>query len=582
MPVPAFTRVCTREFGETVLRALIVDDNEDDYEFIVRTLKGAFKGSNVDTYWVQNPDAVNIHQEIHDSDICLIDQNLGGQKGIDLIRTSTENGILTPTILLTGQHSEDIDRLASQSGASDYLVKDQISSTLLNRSIRYAIAQKEHKTKLSEAAYIDGLTGLANRPRFNQALRLAIDSTARSQSHLALFIIDLDDFKIINDTYGHPAGDAVLQEVANRISDVVRRSDIVARLGGDEFAVVLNGYSHEEDIRLIIEKMMAVFDSPVRFGTLIFHFQCSIGIAVLKPGDKKRSADELVRAADGALYKAKQSGKNSFEFFDQHMGEYIDSLAATEADLSNAIGKNELELFFQPKVNAGTMTTSGAEALLRWNRDGPAMGPADFIPIAERSLAILSIGKWVIEQACKHQRELLDRGISVPPVSVNVSPVQVQSESFVEHIKETLAAFDIEPRLIEFEITETVLMEQHKHIIGRIEAVADLGCTWAIDDFGVGYSSLSLLNSIPMSKIKLDKSFVQKMTNCASSRKICSVVTLLAHELELSMVAEGVECQEQVDMLTLMGKDELQGFYYSKPLPFEAYAKLLQEQRIWT
>lgn len=565
------------------MRVLIVDDNEDDAYFVKRVLNGAFPKDSLDVKWVQNPSEINIQQEINDNDVCLIDQNMDSISGLDIIRASTEHGSLTPTILLTGDDDRSIDEQASQCGASDYLAKNAISPALLNRSIRYSIAQRIHAKKLSEIAFVDGLTGLANRPKFDQALSLAIDTTERANSYLALFVIDLDDFKIINDTYGHPAGDAVLKEVANRISATVRKTDIVARLGGDEFAVVLNGYNQEEDIRLLTEKMLSVFEKPVQFGTQTFHFRCSMGIALLKPDDTNRAPSDLVKAADGALYKAKNSGKNSFAFYDNHIGRSQQALATIENELASATAHDELELYFQPKINASTMAISGAEALLRWNRpSGEKIGPADFIPIAERSLSILSIGKWVIEEACRVQKSLIDSGLSPVPLSVNVSPIQIQGESFVDHIVQTITDYDIDPSLIEFEITETVLMQQYKHIVDRIMAVANFGCSWAIDDFGIGYSSLSLLNSLPISKIKLDKSFVDNMEASSSSRKICNIVSLLAHELDLTLVAEGVERKTQLDLLMLLSKDELQGFYFSKGVPLSEYKTMLEDKRVWT
>ena len=558
------------------MRILVVEDDEVDFIQLKRTLARAFPNGDACVTWISSPSEVNLQKEIDDHDICLVDQNMGAFLGVEVIRESAAQGSFTPIILLTGEDNQKIDEQAAEVGASDYLVKSELTPTLLNRSIRFSMVQKEHTRKLADFAYVDGLTGLANRTKFDQALELAINLTERASSYLALFILDLDDFKIINDTYGHPAGDAVLKEVAGRISTTVRKTDIVARLGGDEFGVVLNGYKKQSDIRLLTEKMLSVFEEPVRFESQLFHFRCSIGIALLGPEDVERSASELIRAADGALYKAKTNGKNSYEFFDNQIGESLKAVAATENDLARSVERGELELHFQPKVRAEKLTISGSEALLRWNRrGGEPIGPSQFIPIAERSLSILKIGRWVIEEACRIQRKLIDAGIAPVPVAVNVSPIQLQSETFVDHVLETLNRFNIEPGLIEFEITETVLMQQYNHIVDRIIALADIGCTWAIDDFGVGYSSLSLLKDIPISKIKLDKSFVQQIETSDSSRKICNIVALLAHELDLILVAEGVEHKSQFDLLTLLAKDELQGFYFSHPLPADEYQKLL-------
>lgn len=562
------------------MQILVIEDDEVDFIQIKRTILKAFPDSDININWISHPDEVNLQHEIDAHDVCLIDQNMGSVSGVEVIRASADHGSFTPIILLTGDDNQEIDVKAAEFGASDYLVKSELTPTLLNRSIRFSVVQKEHARKLADFAYIDGLTGLANRTKFDQALELAINVTERAKSFLALFILDLDDFKIINDTYGHPAGDAVLKEVADRISATVRKTDTVARLGGDEFGVVLNGYTQQDDIRLLIEKILSVFTKPVQVESLRFHFKCSIGIALLSPEDIDRSAVELIRAADGALYKAKTDGKNSYAFFDPEIGEALKAIGETENDLARSIERGELELYFQPKVKANDHTISGAEALLRWNRaNAENLGPSDFIPIAERSLSILKIGRWVIEETCRAQRQLIDANIAPVPVAINISPIQLRSETFADHVLATLKRFDLAPYLIEFEITETVLMQQYTHIVDHIVTLASAGCTWAIEDFGVGYSSLSLLKNIPISKIKLDKSFVQQIEASDSSRTICNIVALLAHELDLVLVAEGVEHKSQFDLLTLLAKDELQGFYFSHPLPFEDYRSMLTSKK---
>ncbi len=563
------------------MRILVVDDDEVDFLLIERFLNRAFASDKPDVSWISDPGDASLQKEINGHDICLVDQNMGAFSGIDIIRNSNGHGSFTPIILLTGEDNHEVDRQAAEIGATDYLVKNELTATLLNRSIRFSLAQMQNQKKLSEYAYTDGLTGLANRIRFDQTLELAIGTSERAATYLALFLIDLDDFKIINDTYGHPAGDHVLQTVASRMSSMVRKTDIVARLGGDEFGVVLNGYKHEQDIKLLTRKMLRVFEDPIQFGDQSFHCKCSLGIAILNPEHPDRSASGLTRAADGALYKAKSNGKNSFAFFDEEIGVLLTKAAETENALANAITNEELELFFQPKVRAYNQQICGAEALLRWNRkNAEPIGPSDFIPIAERSLCIREIGQWVFEETCRHMRAWMDAGIAIVPISVNVSPIQIQTEGFVKHVKRTLRAYRIDPKMIEFEITETALVQQFNHLEKQLKALADIGCKWAIDDFGVGYSSLSRLKDIPVSKIKLDRSFVQQIETSAASRKICNVVSLLANELDLVLVAEGVEKKSQFETLMLLAKDEMQGFYFSKPLPNREFTSLLSEAEI--
>ncbi|OUS13231.1 hypothetical protein A9Q97_05245 [Rhodospirillales bacterium 47_12_T64] len=561
------------------MRVLVLDDDKVDFLYTERLLSSAFPKEEVVVSWVSSPAKVNTMSEIDSYDICLIDQNMGAYSGIDLIQEFTEVGCLTPMILLTGEDNQALDEMACQHGASDYLIKGELTPALLNRSVRFSIAQKEQEKKLAKSAFTDSLTGLSNRAKFDSTLEIALLTTERAKTYLALFLIDLDDFKIINDTYGHPAGDALLKEIAARLKSAVRRSDIVARLGGDEFGVVLNGYRSESDIFLLKEKILNVFETPICFGEQTFHCKGSIGIAVIPPDQENRLATDLIKSADGALYKAKQSGKNSAEFFDPSLGEHIQKIAGIENALAQAIERNELVLHYQPKINAGSQLICGAEVLLRWHRENEEqIGPSVFIPIAERSLKILEIGRWVFEQACRQQRSWIDAGIKVMPLAINISPLEIKADGFVPYIKEMLAKYDLDPGLFELEITETALMENLDHFTERLEALAKIGCVWVIDDFGVGHSSLSRLNDLPISKIKMDRSFVRQIETSASSRKICNVMTLLANVLGLSLVVKGVEEQSQIELLSLFAKDELQGFFYSKALPPSVFEKSLIQQ----
>ncbi|MEH6630994.1 MAG: EAL domain-containing protein [Halopseudomonas aestusnigri] len=556
------------------MRVLVLDDDKVDFLYTEHLLSSAFPKEDVVVSWISDPSKVDISDEIDDYDVCLVDQYMGSQRGVDLIQKLTKAGYLTPMILLTGEDTQTLDELACYYGAADYLLKTDLTAALLNRSVRFSIAQKEQEKRLVKSALTDGLTGLSNRMEFDPALEMAILTTERANTYLSLFLIDIDDFKMINDIYGHPAGDALLKEVSSRLKALVRRSDIVARLGGDEFGVVFNGYRSEADILPLKDKILKAFESPIYFGEQTFQCKGSVGIAVMHPDQENRSAKDLIRAADGALYKAKGNGKNSCEFFDPIIGEHIEKVAKIENALALAIENNEFELHYQPKISVGSQSICGSEALLRWRRENDEpINPDVFIPIAERSMKILEIGQWVIEEACRQQRIWIDAGTKVVPVGINISPLQLQSDEFVPHVVEMLAKYDLDPGLFEFEIAETALMENFTQFSEKLEVLTKLGCIWVIDDFGIGQSSLSRLSELPVSKIKIDRSFVRQIETSASSRKICNVITLLANVLGLTLVVKGVEKQSQLELLSLFAKDELQGFFYSKaldPLTFEA------------
>jgi len=563
------------------MKLLVIDDDEVDFLTIKRFFLQAFPHDVHEFTWISEPEMPALVPLLHECDICLIDQNLGKESGIDILRGVGARDLPVPMILLTGVDNDDIDEQAATHGASDYLVKEELSPSLLKRSIRYSIANKTQEKKLAKFAYTDGLTGLANRIKFDHAIELAVQTSARTNTFLALVVLDLDDFKMINDTFGHAAGDTLLQEFSKRIKALVRQSDVVARLGGDEFGIIINGYKQQSDIHILTDKILSVFEKPIQYGEESFHGKGSLGVAILSPDETPRDAAALLRAADGALYRAKNNGKNTVIYYDQRLGETIQQSACMEIALTKAIENNELELYFQPKINSETLTLSGAEALLRWHwGNNDPVPPSTFIPVAERSLSILDIGKWVIEEACRKMRIWADNGLAEISIAVNVSPIQLQSSTFVEHVKKTLTKYDIDPTLIELEITETHLMEHVDHIADRMNKLSEIGCKWVVDDFGIGHSSLSRLTDLPISKIKIDQSFVQQAPTSVANQKICSIIALLAHELNLCIVAEGVETLAHINSLTLLPHDELQGYYFCKPLTSADFEVWLKPEKI--
>ncbi|EPJ43551.1 MAG: hypothetical protein OFPI_42470 [Osedax symbiont Rs2] len=546
---------------------LIVDDDEVDFLSIKRILVQAFSADQVEIHWIQNPVEVDLVAQLQRYDICFIDQNIGVLSGIDIIRQVTARGNITPLILLTGIDDQLIDTKASEYGASDYLIKGQLNAQLLNRVVRFSLAQKDHAKKLTKLAYTDSLTGLANRGKFDQELAFSLATANRTSNYLALLLIDLDNFKIINDRYGRPAGDAVLIELARRLQMAVRKSDIVARLGGDEFAVVFNCYKQAQDISELKDKVLAVFQQPIIFEHQPLYCQASIGVSVVTPGQSSESIEEVLREADNALYQIKHKGRNACLFFNPKMKDSLAKAAELERALSCAIANNELYLNYQPKVSVADYTVCGVEVLLRWRtRSGECIAPDIFIPIAERSRCILEIGRWVIEQSCRQLRDWLDQDLSIVPVAINISPLQIEEQGFTQHIIDTLTQYNIDPQLLELEITETALMENITQVTDALAQLSKIGCRWSIDDFGTGYSSLSRLNDLPIDKIKIDRSFVENIESSDSCKKICNIIISLANTLDLTLVVEGIEAEAQILLLPLSKNDELQGFHFSRPL----------------
>jgi len=563
---------------DKILLILIVEDDEVDYLNVKRLLGKAFSSQKVETTWVRDPLEVDMSAELAAHDICFIDQNIGQVLGIDVIRRANEYGSLTPMVLLTGVDDQKIDKQASEYGASDYLTKNELTPELLNRVVRFSIAQKEHAKKLTKLAYTDGLTGLANRLKFDLSLSQALAVANRTKTFLALVIIDLDGFKGINDNYGHGAGDTVLIEVSKRLTAAVRDSDVVARLGGDEFAVIFTCCKQSSDFLELSNNLRQIFQQPISYEHQNLYCYASMGVSVYSPNEEVPDISSVIREADDALYQIKKQGKNNYLVFNPLMRERLEKSVFLQRKLSQAVENNEFHLNFQPKISVFDNKVSGVEVLLRWRtQEGEDVPPDLFIPIAERSGYILQIGRWVVEQSCKQMREWLDQGIEVPPIAVNISAMQLEEYGFTAHISEMLEKYQLNPTMLELEITETVLMESLDKVTPVMVALAKLGCCWSIDDFGTGYSSLSRINELPITKIKIDRSFIEQIETSKSCQKLCNSIISLASALDLTVVVEGLESQGQRMMLTLTPSDELQGYLFSKPLGPVALIDFLQK-----
>ena len=430
--------------------------------------------------------------------------------------------------------------------------------------------QRRSEEKIAYMALHDALTGLANRALLNERLEHAIARANRGEI-VAAHLIDLDLFKNVNDTLGHPAGDKLLRLVASRLRRLVRETDTIARMGGDEFAIVqvaLNGPGDATSLALrVIEAISAPYDiegHQVVIGA-------SVGIAV-GPGDGL-THHELMRNADLALYRAKDDGRGTFRFFEAEMDAQVQARRALENDLRKALPAGEFELFFQPVVDLASHTICGLEALLRWHHPKNGLvAPDAFIPLAEETGLIIPLGEWVIRQACATAVRWPDD----LKVAVNLSPAQFRSPGLVQMIINALASSGLAPERLELEITESILMHDSEATLTKLFQLREVGVRIAMDDFGTGYSSLSYLQSFPFDKIKIDRSFVKDITDSAGSLNIVRAVAALAKGLGMTTTAEGVETIEQLDTVTLEGCTEMQGFLFSRALPADQI-----EQLIW-
>jgi len=434
---------------------------------------------------------------------------------------------------------------------------------------------KRSQEELNYLAHHDALTGLPNRLLFVDRLKHALMRAEREGNHPAVLFLDLDRFKNINDSLGHPIGDIVLQETATRLNKLVRKEDTVARLGGDEFVVLIESVSEAQSVALLAEKVIASFDMPFRVKAHQLHLSVSVGIS-LYPQDGEDTAT-LIRNADAAMYLAKEEGRNDYQFYTAALTTAVFERLTMETALRHALENEELVLYYQPQYSMKTGKVIGAESLIRWQH--PELGfifPDRFIPLAEESGLIESIGKWVLRTACRQMSEWLHEGLVLRHMAVNISGVQVQRGAFVQTVREALQDVDLDPRHLELEIIETFIMQKTDWAIGILDELKSLGVRMAIDDFGTGYSSLSYLKRLPVDKLKIDRSFIRDIAHDTDDEAIVRAVVALGQTLQLEVNAEGLETKSQYNFLKKLGCDEVQGFLYSKAVSPEDFVKLMR------
>ena len=430
---------------------------------------------------------------------------------------------------------------------------------------------------LHHQATHDALTGLPNRALFADRLQQALARTERDGKPFAVFVLDLDRFKVINDTLGHAVGDQLLCYVAARLKAVVRSVDTVARAGGDEFLMIVADVADRAAAAVVAAKLIDAVSEGCCIAATELQTSPSIGIS-LCPMDGG-TAETLLARADEAMYAAKKSGRNTYRFFEPGMSEFSGNDLQLETDLRRALALEQFELHYQPKVAVDSGAIRSVEALIRWRH--PTRGfvaPGEFIPLAEETGLILPIGRWVIREACRQARSWLDRGVPVPRIAVNLSPVQFRQPDLAGLIRTALDEHGVAARFLEVEVTEGTVMEHAEGSIEVLEELSRMGIVVAIDDFGTGYSSMSYLRRFPVDKLKIDRSFVRDLAGNPDDASIVRAIISLAHSLRLKVVAEGVETAEQLELLRKLGCDQYQGFFMSPAVCAKEIEVMLQPE----
>jgi diguanylate cyclase (GGDEF)-like protein len=432
--------------------------------------------------------------------------------------------------------------------------------------------------QLRHLATHDALTGLPNRVLMDDRISQCVVLAERQSQTFAVILLDLDRFKLVNDSLGHRAGDELLKEVAQRLKGVVRDVDTVARLGGDEFVLIVTPSPEPEAAQQVAKRIIDVMQASVRIAGIEIHTSPSIGIAFY-PQDAT-TIETLLAHADAAMYCAKQRGRNNFQCFMPGMNTATQEKVRLESDMRIALEQKQFELHYQPKVNTATGIMHGAEALLRWRHPvrGP-ISPAEFIPLAEECGLIGPIGAWVMREACRQARAWQLQGLPSLRIAVNLSPSQFRQSDIVTMIRGALDDAGLEARFLEVELTESAVMNDPEESIAILEKLSTMGVLVSVDDFGTGYSSMSYLRRFPIDKLKIDRAFINEVTSRNEDASIVRAIVSLAHSLKLKVVAEGVESTEQLEFLKTLGCDQYQGFHFSPALPASQFEALVWSQQ---
>ena len=565
----------------TELRVLLVGRGESDAALAKNALAAGDFGALLLDPVVGYGAGIEAYQRRR-HDVCLVDEKLGDESGLGFVREAKAINLRTPIILLTQATNPGLEAAARRAGVADCLARDSIDAPLLQRTIRYAIDQSLSEAKLRDtkeellkqlfdaqnareraeqrgAEYIqiaedlaqtrdelsgalqraeesesqfrmlaqhDPLTGLANRSLFRQRLNEAIRQSRRTQHIFGVLLLDLDRFKEVNDAFGHPVGDALLREVSERLGSCVRETDTVARLSGDEFAIIGTNFSHESGAAMLVAKIIDSLAKPVRLDGREVVTAASVGIAIQT--DQSQGPDELMNQADLALYQAKNDGRGHYCYFDNEMMDRERRRKAIESELRTAIEREELVVHYQPKVEGSTGVIVGAEALVRWHdpERGP-ISPIEFIPIAEATGLIVPLGQLVLRQVCAQVAAWRSAGLLPPPIAVNTSAIEFKRPELFETVSTAIRNADIDPNLLELEITEGVVMDEVESRIELLRQLRDFGVKIAIDDFGTGYSSLSYLARFPVDRLKIDRSFVQDILSDPTQAAIAKTIISL-------------------------------------------------------
>lgn len=555
---------------------LLIEDNPGD----TRLVKEMLDEGATDAFELLHADQIGTAiplLELESVDIILLDLGLPDGNGLDTLIKVHALAPEVPIVVLSQTEDESLAVKAVRIGAQDFLVKAHITSQQLTRSVRYAMERRQLQEHLHKLAHHDALTGLPNRKLFYDRLARAVSSARRHQRPLALMLLDMDDFKQVNDTHGHHVGDELLRQVADRLSACLRTTDCVARLGGDEFIIYVADLADVQDAARVAQKILDALSVPYSIEGHYFHSHSSLGIA-LHPEDGD-DMEVLVRHADAAMYSAKQQGGNSsrFRFYSREIDKATEERNELHDALKLAFERNEFKVNYQPQVDLHSGRMIGVEALVRWQRsDGQIVMPAQFMPALEETGLIVQVGGWVMETACLQAKTWQTMAGGALKVGVNMSPRQFRDSQLVDRVTEALTNSGLPPHLLELELSEESLRDDEQLARDTLHRLNGLGIRLALDNYRGRTLSLRDLKRFPIHSVKLDKAIVRDMTENPEDAAIAQAVISVAHVFKMKGVAEGVETRGQADMLREQSCDDAQGYMFAKPLSADAFTQLLR------
>ncbi len=552
------------------MNILIVDDDYVDRKHIKRTLLR--NGTATEIYEAESVDQAIEMFRARDIDVVLLDYRMPQRDGIEMLlelrNEPRDKGVAI--IMLSNSEDEELALSCVRAGALDFVLKSEISRSRLRRAIlhaqtRFELEQQLYNSYLTakKLAEHDSLTGLANRFRFEESLKMSVASNQRDQFKLAMLLFDIDHFKYINDTHGHDIGDLLLQQIVGRIQGCLRGNELFARLGGDEFALVLSNLNQVRHVSQVGQRILKSMGKPFLLADIEVKVSVSIGVAI-HPNNATTS-EELYKFADIALYRAKKQGRKQMVFFEDAMQKQFMMRYNVEALLQNALELNQFVLHFQPVFEPLQQQLTGFEALIRWQSGGEFLDPEEFIPVAEETGQILDIGRWVIRKAIAEFAQWTAQMPESVSLAINLSAVQLGDGQLVGIIKESLDKAELSPSRVEFELTETSFIEHSDKQTEVISAIHQMGCKLALDDFGTGFSSVSHLQNFPISTVKIDKSLMM----APKDKKVLALIrglTMMLKSLDLSVVAEGIEDEESLQLCCDLEIEKVQGFHFSEAL----------------